>query len=248
MKRIITLSLALIMIFALASCTGTQSGGVADTDPLTKDDVISLLIPSSASWPINENMKLFEYMAEGSGATLDVTPIPATDAVTKYPLLFAAREELPDIIAFQVVKEALPYAGAGLVALDDMAEYMPNYNAWLASLSEDQYAVSVNNRIASDGKVYYTPGTGREGTARMYAWLYREDIFKKHGLTAPTTYDELYEVCKKLKEIYPNAYPFCLRQGFSFVNAAGSSFDKWWETTEYYDFDDEEWRWGATED
>ncbi len=248
MKKIIALSLAFIMIFALAACTGTQSGGVADTDPLTKDDVISLLIPSSASWPINEDMKLFEYMAEGSGATLDVTPIPATDAVTKYPLLFAAREELPDIIAFQVVKEALPYAGAGLVALDDMAEYMPNYNAWLDSLSEDQYAVSVNNRIASDGKVYYTPGTGREGTARMYAWLYREDVFKKHGLTVPTTYDELYEVCKKLKDIYPDSYPLCLRQGFSFINATGSSFDKWWETTEYYDFDDEEWRWGATED
>ena len=31
-------------------------------------------------------------------------------------------------------------------------------------------------------------------------------------------------------------------------NIPGSSFDKWWEYGAYYDHDDGEWRWGATED
>ena len=35
----------------------------------------------------------------------------------------------------------------------------------------------------------------------------RVDVFEKNGLEVPKTYDELYESCKKLKEIYPDIYP-----------------------------------------
>ncbi|MBQ4544922.1 MAG: hypothetical protein II996_05070, partial [Oscillospiraceae bacterium] len=63
-------------------------------------------------------------------------------------------------------------------------------------------------------------------------------MFEKHNLKAPETYDELYEVCKQLKELYPDSYPYCTR-GMSYMfNIPGSSFDKWWEYGAYYDHDD----------
>jgi len=251
-RRVIAILLASIMLSLLASCAGTDGNTVLDNTgadvALTKDDVITFMVPSSGSSPAREDWKLFEYMEEGSGATLDMIIVPDTDAATKIPLMFAAREELPDLMAFQTRNETIPYAGEGLVALDDLKEFMPTYNAWLSSLSDEQYEVSVKNRVFSDGKIYYTPGTGREGLTRMTAWLHREDIFEKHNLATPTNFDELYVVCKKLKELYPESYPFCLRGGFTFINATGSSFDKWWQSTAYYDFDDAEWRWGAAED
>ncbi|MBE6965592.1 MAG: extracellular solute-binding protein [Ruminococcaceae bacterium] len=251
-KRIIAALLACLLLLSLAACGGgggsTTLDGSGAGEPLTKDDVITFMVPSSGSSPAREDWKLFEYMAEGSGATLDLMLVPDTEAATKLPLLFAAREELPDLMAFQTRNEANKYAGNGLVALNDLEAYMPTYNAWLSSLSDEQYDIAVKNRVYSDGKIYYTPGTGREGLNRMSAWLYREDIFKKHNLTTPTTFDELYEVCKTLKELYPDSYPLCMRSGFTFINIAGTGFDKWWQHSAYYDYDDEEWRWGAAEE
>ena len=66
--------------------------------PLTKDDVITLMVPSSAATPVLDDWKLWEYMEEGSGATLDVISVPGTDMNTKYSLLFATRDELPDMM------------------------------------------------------------------------------------------------------------------------------------------------------
>ncbi|MBQ6902530.1 MAG: extracellular solute-binding protein [Oscillospiraceae bacterium] len=251
-KKLTALLLATVMLLALCACTGgngkTVLEGQDPNAPLTADDVISIMIPSSASFPIKEDYVLWDYMEEGSGATLEIIPIPDVDAVTKYPLLFASRKDLPDIMAFDVANAHTKYAGEGLIALDDLKEYMPNYNAWLDSLSEEEYDIAVKNRKRADGKIYYTPGTGREGKTRLRAWLYREDIFKKHNLKTPETFDELYDVCKKLKELYPDSYPFCTRSLSYVFDIPGSSFDKWWQYRVYYDHDDGEWRWGATED
>ncbi len=249
-KRITALLLAGVMMLSLCACGGGQADvtGEAANDPLTKDDVITMLVPSNASWPYREDWKLWEYMSEGSGATLEVSSLPSSDAVTKWSLMFAGRDTLPDIMAFSMGSDALKYAGEGLIALEDLEAYMPVYNAWKNSLSEDEYEIIIKNRITADGKIYYTPATGREGKTRMRGWLYREDIFKKHDLKAPETFDELYEVSKKLKELYPNSYPFSTRSMSYVFDIIGSSFDKWWEYDAYYDHDDEEWRWGATED
>ncbi|MBQ9984928.1 MAG: extracellular solute-binding protein, partial [Oscillospiraceae bacterium] len=252
MKRFIALFLALLMFVSLAACG--SGGGATELDasnvsePLTKDDVISMLIPSSPSWPVRDEWKIWEYMADGSGATIDITSIPDSDAGSKYPLMFAARETLPDILAFSSNTQHMKYAGQGLIAFDDLEAYMPTYNAWKDSLSEEEYDIAVKPRTLADGKIYYTPGTGREGKTRMRAWLYREDVFKMHNLKVPETFDELYDVCKKLKSIYPDSYPLCTRSATYWFDIPGSSFDKWWTPEAYYDFDDEEWRWGATEE
>ncbi len=250
MKKFTALLLAGVMTFGLAACTGGGgSGGAATTDPLTKEDVIQINIPSHASWPYQDDWKVWEYIEEGSGATLDITAIPASDVTTKYPIMFAAPETLPDVMSFSTKLRCDQYnEGGAIIALDDMAEYMPNYNAWLESLTQEEYDRYVKVRKAYDGKVYYTPSMGRESSQGVRAWLYRKDIFEKHNLEVPTTFDELYEVCKELKELYPDSYPYCLRSAFTHIDASGPSWKPYWSTGFYYDFNEDKWSYGASED
>jgi putative aldouronate transport system substrate-binding protein len=245
MKRVLTAILATLMILSLCACTG---GGETDGG-LEKGTVIKITVPSSPSWPFREDWKVWDYIEEASGAILDIQSFPTTDASTKYSLIFASPETVPDVAVFTGNMAPLRYARQGaLIAFDDLISEMPAYSAWLDGLSEEAYNLSVKTRKAADGKIYYTPVTGRDGASRMRCWMYREDIFEKHDLKVPTTFDELYEVLKRLKTLYPDSYPYIVRGNFDTFNVVGSSFDKWWQVEMYYDYDDGEWRWGATED
>lgn len=249
-KGLLALVLAGIMTLAISSCSSEKpSGTVATLEPLTREDVIQVNIPSHASWPYQENWKVWEYIEEGCGATLEITAIPSTDAKSKYPLMFASPDTLPDVMSFSTKLRCDQYnEGGAIIALDDMEEYMPNYNAWLDSLSKEEYAQYVTVRKAYDGKVYYTPAMGKESSSGVRAWLYRKDIFDKHNLSVPTTFEELYNVCKELKKLYPDSYPYCLRSAFNHIDASGPSWKPYWSTGFYYDFNEEKWNYGASED
>lgn len=249
MRKFIAFLLATVMMLSLCACTGGSSGGVADTAPLTKDDVIDITITSHPSWPYLEDWKVWEYIEEGTGVTLNVTCFPGTDAGTKYPLMFAAPDTLSDVVSFTYKPDTEKYVSQGaLIALDDMTEYMPNYNAWVETLSEEEFENCVATRRSADGKIYYAPVSGREKSQNVRAWLYRKDIFDKHGLETPKTFDELYEVCKKLKELYPESYPLCMRQSFANLDVSGASWKPYWCTGLYYDYNAEKWCYGATEE
>ena len=98
----------------------------------------------------------------------------------------------------------------------------------------------------SDGKVYYTPNYGMERSTNIRAWLYRKDIFDKHRLETPETIEDLYTISKKLKEIYPDSYPFCIRAGLNTLNGIGSSWKPNFRYGVYYDFDNEKFSYGTT--
>ncbi len=251
-KRILALVLAAVMALSLAACTKAPTGGTAaNADPLTSDDVIKVVLMSHPSWPYQDNWKVVEYIRESVGATVDITAIPNLDVATKYSTMFADPASLPDICLFDYKgsAEGQLFQGA-LVALDDYEEYMPNYVAWKDSLSDVDYDAFVTSRKSYDGKVYYTPVVGRETSEGVMAWLYRKDIFEKHNLKVPTTFDELYEVSKELKALYPNSYPFCVRNALKFnLNVMAPSFDANWAGPGfYYDFADEKWKHGSLEE
>jgi len=250
-KKIVALLLAGVMLLSLCACGGENrtNNTVAGSDPLTTDDVIEVIVTSHASWPFNEDWKVLDYIREGVGATVNFTSIPASDASTKIPILFAAPETLPDIINGTSAQSVNIYIRqGGVIALDDMEEYMPNYNKWLNGLSENEYTDIVSLRKYHDGKIYFAPPMGRESSQNVRAWLYRKDVFEKHNLEIPKTFDELYEVCKELKTLYPDSYPYCIRQKLTNLNVSGASWKPYWNVDLYYDFDAEKWCYGAVED
>ena len=250
MKKLIALTLATVMLLALCACGGEKkTTGMANAEPLTKEDVIEIVVSSHNSWPYREDWKVWEYIEESCGATLDITALSSAESSTKTAVMFAAPELLPDVMSgdSKIGADKQVMQGA-LVALDDMAEYMPNYNAWLASLSDDEIENNVNARKAHDGKIYFSPVIGREKAQNVRAWLYRKDIFDKNGIKVPSTFDELYEVCKQLKSIYPDSYPYCLRQKFTNLSVSGPSWKPYWTTGFYYDYETEKWGFGPADD
>lgn len=250
-RRILSMLLAAVMLLSLAACGSENAGGgTATADPLTKDDVISIAVISEASWPYNDNWKVMEYIREGVGATVEVTAIPASDASTKHSLMFANPEGLPDLVHFDVGHAGNHWAIQGAaVSFDSLAEYMPNLQKWIKSLSDEDYDKYITPRKAYDGDIYYSPAYGRQTTDGVRAWLYRKDIFDKHNLETPKTFDELYDVCLKLKELHPSSYPFGIRAGLgTTLLTMAPSFDEYWQFGVYYDYDEEKFRFGPTED
>ena len=255
MKKLIALILAAIMLFALCACSGnsgTASGNVSYDIPegkqLPDDAVLNITVGSHSSWPYDEDWKIWEYIREAMGGTLNYNAIPGSDFATKFPLIMASPEEFPDVIGFQNKPTGFAdFAQQGaFVALDDYEEFLPDYNEFWNSVPENEQWMR-DIRRDSDGKIYYAPIYGMERATNVRAWLYRKDIFDKHGLNTPETIDDLYNVSKKLKELYPESYPLCMRSGLGNMNVIGSSFKPNFRFNTYYDFENEKWSYGATE-
>ena len=249
MKRLIALTLATVMLLALCACGGNNNGSsgnvsydIPEGKVLPDDAVVSITIPSHASWPYEENWKVWEYIKESLGGTVNVNAIPATDYGTKFPLIMAAADNFPDLINFQGKTSGFAnYCEQGaFLAYDDYLEFMPNYVEFWENVPEDEKWMQ-DVRRSFDGKIYYSPSHGLERSTNIRGWLYRKDIFEKHNLKTPETMTELYEVCKRLKELYPDSYPLSMRSGFSNLSVTGSSWKPNFRVTVYYDFEIEKW-------
>jgi putative aldouronate transport system substrate-binding protein len=81
---------------------------------------------------------------------------------------------------------------------------MPNYRAKVKKWKLEPELDSIRQ---ADGKYYLLPGL-HERARSSYSLSLRTDVLDKHGLTLPTTWDEVYDVLKALKEEYPDKYPW----------------------------------------
>ena len=139
-----------------------------------------------------------------------------------------------------------PYATSGAyISFDDNMDKLPNMTAFLDSLDEAEKTELLAQRISGDGKMYSAPSYGTQRVTGMRTWLYRKDIFEKHGLEAPKTYDELYTVAKKLKELYPDSYPVCFREGLFKFEDLSTAWQNNLTYLHYYDYETKEWKFGA---
>ncbi len=256
MKKLIALTLATVMLLALCACGGNSvnsgnagSGDIPEGKAIADDAVLNVTITSHASWPYEESWKVWEYIKEEVGGTVNITAVPIADFGTKFPLIMADRENFPDVLAIHNQPSSFSsYCTQGaFVPFDDYPEIMTDYNAFWESVSEEEREMQ-KFRTHLDGKIYRTPIYGMERQKNVRCWLYRKDIFDKHNLKVPETIDEVYEVSKKLKELYPESYPFCVRTGFDNMCLIGPSFKEYFYHTLYYDFNNDKWSYGATED
>jgi len=256
-KRVLAMLAAAALMLSLAACAPKNAGNDGDTagewtgDTLFSPDTeFSITFSSNTSWPFNENWKFWQYFKEAIGGNLKVTTIPSDDYTTKLPLMMASPEELPDAMhMFQKDQQIAPYALQGaFVSFDDNMDKMPNYSAFLDSLDEIERTDLIRQNKCGDGKSYSAISHGTHYTSGVRTWFYRQDVFEKHGLTAPKDYNELYEVCKKLKELYPNSYPLCFRDGLFKIEELTTAWKPYFSQSFYYDFNNEVWLCGAQDD
>lgn len=79
-----------------------------------------------------------------------------------------------------------------------------NYTFGLTQAQKDDFVEPYfeEGRTFGDGLLYSLPYA--KSTEVLY---YNETFFTQHNLSVPTTWDEMWEVCRQIKEIDPTCYP-----------------------------------------
>ena len=256
-KRLAALLVTGCMAVSLAACGGGDdaqgntdgSSSAGEGKLFTEPTEISMVIQSHVSWPYQEDWIIWDRFEELTGATFNVQAFPNENFMTKLNLMMASSaKDLPDLIYSDTKGKINSFASTGaLVAIDDYIDMMPNYTAFWNTIPEEERDLRLNQRKHSDGKTYFPQNYGTDEVQGLRNWLYRKDVFEKHNLEVPTTMEEVYETAKELKALYPDSYPFCLRQGLTNVNVMGASWKPYFNYGAYYDFDNETWSYGVTE-
>ncbi|MNH91179.1 Lipoprotein LipO precursor [compost metagenome] len=250
MKKQSSVLLSVVTSIALlAGCSSSEQGNADagqtnnSTSKTIEKKTFSMLVESNPSWPYNKDWPVWKWIEEKTGVTFNISvPSGKLDEAVK---LNVASGNMPDISMMLSLAEANKYGQQGaLVNILDYKDEMPNFKKWM-----EKYPEITKGNIASDGKMYMFPNEGFGETNRMN-WLYREDIFKKHGLAKPTNYDELYTVLKKLKELYPDSYPLSFRMGKVLHDSMTKILTPAFGTNELYVYDDaaKQVKYGPVED
>ncbi len=254
-KRITAIALSAVLALGVTSC-GKGSGGnsgsnepVADGKLFADGTNISIVIGSHSSWPYNENWAVWKYFSEATGATFDIQAIPNTDIDTKVNLIMASPETLPDLLHVISKASIETHAMAGaFVSLSANKDKMPSFVKFMDSLPEEQSRELMLQRTSGDGEVYFAPVYGTETVQNLRTWMYRKDIFEKNNLKVPATLDELYDVSVQLKKLYPESYPLCFRNGLTQIDVMSPIWKNDFSYLTYYDFKENKWGFGASED
>ena len=255
-KRLASLVLALVMAMSLFGCAAQKKdGGNGTAEQSSSENTLfdssvelDIVVGSFVSWPYNEDWKMWQYFREAVGGKLNVTSIPTTDFSTKLSLMMASPEQLPDLMHLTSKDMVDSHATSGAyLSVDDHLDMLPNYQKFWDSIPEPERSNSLEMRLSGDGKCYFPATYGADRNESNYVWMYRKDIFEKHNLAVPETMEELFDVCVKLKELYPESYPFTM-YNFNMLATIGPEWSPYFQHYVYYDFDKGEWRYGACED
>ncbi|MFD0673050.1 extracellular solute-binding protein [Cohnella sp. GCM10027633] len=197
-----------------ASESPTASASQSAAPALPEAATIRILTENNAGWPPKEDWGVWKWVKEETNITVEQELATGPESLA----LAVSSGDMPDIMSV-FPNDVQKFGPQG--AFEDLSKHldqMPNVKAYLESKPE------VKARVTSpNGEIYSIINDGAGESSQM-VWFYREDIFKKHGLTPPTTWDELYETSMKLKELYPDSYPFLFRHGLSTLDTFGPSF------------------------
>ena len=207
LKRVLALSLSMAAAISLAACGSTPTDTKTKDEPETqqeeggdeaesKDDSgskteISVIAAQygkkTADW-----WKTFEsdFEKDNAGIDLNVEVISWNDISTKVNALIS-NGNAPDILNIDVFAD---YQADDLLlpAKDYVSEetYNKMYEAFLEQSNVD-------------GTIWAIPDL-----ASARAMYYNKDILEEAGAEVPTTWEELKETCKKIKEKFPDVYPW----------------------------------------
>lgn len=193
------------------SASPTPPASVKQADPAT----IRLFTENQAGWPVKQDWPVWSWVKEKTNITIKPEPATGPESMA----LTIASGDMPDVYSLYPFDVSKYGAQGAFIDMGKHLDKMPNLKAFLAEKPE------VLNRIKSltGGELLYIPNDGA-GASNQLVWFNREDVFTKHNLTQPKTWDELYETAKKLKQLYPDSYPLVFRHGLGTLNTFAPSF------------------------
>lgn len=259
MKKILAMVLCLLMITGIfAGCRpdtdepddGKISDTIYETDEngqfvygdLFKDVTVEWWV--SSHYELNSDMFFFKKLEEVIGCKINVTCYEGDTYITKVNTALQTGS-LPDICTMVTgysVYNVYGDQGAFVNLLDEkVLAKMPNLKKNLLDVPEA--AQFVDAYKSENGALYGMP---RYNTQRLvnYGWMYRKDIFEKHGIEMWTDSESFLNVLRQLKKLYPDSYPLtgaAMKSVFGrVINGYGAN-----SYINAYDWDKKEWFMGA---
>lgn len=219
--------LASMMTVVLAACSsGNGAGGdvtevqtkaametynVGDTFKATEPFNLSILYSDQPTYPYKKDWLLFKKMTEMTGVTLEPTIVPMSDYSQKRSLLISSGDA-PLVIPKTYPGEESAFVSSGaILPVSDYIDLMPNFKDKVEKWGLEE---EIEGLRQEDGKYYVLPGLHEE-VWPDYTLIVRTDVFEENNIAIPTTWDELYDAAKKLKELYPDSVPFSDRFQFN---------------------------------
>lgn len=175
------------------------------TPELPKAATIRLFTENNTGWPAKKDWGVWKWVKEETNITIEQVLATGPESLT----LAVSSGDMPDVLSV-FPGDAQKFGSQGaFIDLSKHMDKMPNVKAYLESKPDVK-----ERMLAPTGEMYSILNDGA-GEGNQTVWMYREDIFKKHNLTEPKTWDELYTTAKALKKLYPDSYPFVFRHGAS---------------------------------
>ncbi len=166
--------------------------------------------PTTITWMLQSTVQglndkdVIKEIERRTGITLDILSYPAASYADKLNITLASGS-LPDIITGSTFSEVNKLGGQGaFVAINDYINELPNFKSLYVDNEENNWVM----KSYSDDKnnIYTWPIYGLNRDVN-HGFMYRKDIFDKHGIKEWTNTDEFYQAMKQLKEIYPDSTP-----------------------------------------
>ena len=183
------------------------TSGNNDTTPATDPAEVEYTFPAGAELHIIcghdiNDLPLDKFVEEATGLSVKWTPLGTDDELTA----MLTQKVTPSLIFYYGPDWGHEMGRYGaFVNLMEYKDIMPNFFARM-----DAYEGTYEDYLTSEDELYSAP-VFLNGDVQHYGWYYREDIFAKHNLTPPTNLDEFMNICKVLKEAYPECYPMTMR-------------------------------------
>lgn len=264
MKRVLSILLFVVMAAALlAGCTipgnvGAGTTAASDSTAAVSSEAakgpvtLTLVGGENSTYPTTSELWVVKAIQEAVLEELNIVveriSIPDENFEEKANLMMASRD-LPDMIGASSVFANKFGSVEAFVDVTQYIDSVPNF-AKIYNDPDQQPIMSCFKSV--NGEMFGFPSMNHQGN-NVHGWFYRADIFEANNLSIPATFDELYTVCKKLKEIYPDSYPLILRSLF------GSSPNEFWNQLRhiavawgtghpfYFDWDSETWKFGPSD-
>lgn len=236
-KKVLSMLLVVILALSvLAGCTGSTTTSSAaesttasqadtteskaDTSELdiSEEVTLTLMFGEHATELYHEDTWVIAPWAkENYNVNLKITAVPASDWETKQSTVIAS-QEIPDLLMGIGRDKAHEYGPLGVfLNLYDYKDYMPD----MLQCMED-FPVLKTWMYYSDTEIYSQATTlATDGAVNMTAYyipFIRRDIMTELGIEdMPTTFDDLYDILKAMKEAYPDSYPWINRQKLAMI-------------------------------
>lgn len=218
-----------VIISLLAACGGgdkgkdatTGSGGDTDSpkaaapaDPDQYGDTGGLALPlvdkpTTISWMVasektnlNDSL-LAKEIEKRTGIKVNFMAYSAATFPDKLKVTVASGK-LPDIIHGLTPSELKKIGKQNaVVAINDYLDMLPNFK----KLYVDENPWVIPSFGDESGNIYTWPVTNINRDVN-HGFMYRKDIFDELGIKEWTNTEEFYQALKKLKEAYPDSYPY----------------------------------------